>query len=434
MKCYRWILPLLLLAASAMPASAQQQLIVRDNLGLTGLNATCLLLNCTVSSSLGDPAGRVFLVEVNAAVDPLVFLTALLNQAGIVDAEVDQQVSLIEATAGPVPESLLDQTPVPYYGSTVWDGYATQPAAQIVHVLEAQKTFKVTGAGTVAMIDTGVDTQEPALLPVLVAGYNFINNTPNGSETGSLNQSSAAVLDGGGPTEPVYVNQETIAMVNQSSAAVLDQPGNSDFGHGTMTAGIVHLVAPTAMIMPLKAFSSNGSGYLSNIIRATYYAAQHGSKVISMSFSFSSASQEMTNAVHYANKKGIICVASSGNSGLDEVAYPAGISGVMGVASTSDYGTRSSFSNYGSDVWVAAPGEGIVSTYPYGTYSAEWGTSFSAPFVSGTAALLVQVSPNVNQQTAAAAIAHAVELSTNGMGNGQLDAYQAVQAWVEAQE
>lgn len=434
MKCYRWMLPLLLFVASVMPASAQQQIIVRDNLGLTGLNATCFLLNCKVASSLGDPAGQVFVIQVNAVVDPFVFLTVLLNQVGIVDAEVDQQVSLIEATAGPVPESLIDQTPLTYYGSAVWDGYATQPAAQIVNVLEAQQAFNVTGAGTVAMIDTGVDTQHPALVPVLVAGYNFINNTPNGSETGSLNQSSAAVLDGGGPGEPVYVNQQTIAMVNQSSAAVLDQPGNSDFGHGTMTAGIVHLVAPTAKIMPLKAFSSDGTGYLSNIIRATYYAAQHGSKVISMSFSFSSSSQEMSSAIHYANKKGIICVASAGNSGLDEVVYPAGISGVMGVASTSDYDTRSSFSNYGSDVWVAAPGEAIVSTYPYGTYSAGWGTSFSAPFVSGTAALLVQVSPNVNEQTAAAAIANAVQLSTPGMGNGRLDTYQAVQAWVEGQK
>jgi subtilisin family serine protease len=366
---------------------------------------------------------------VNGSLSPLLFLTTLLDQVGIVDAELDQPVSLIEATAGPVPESLLDETPLPYYGASVWDGYANQLAAQIVEVQQAQSTFNVSGAGIVAMIDTGVDTQHPALVPVLVSGYNFINNTANGSETGTLNQSTAALLDGSGP---VYLNGTTVAVLNQSTAALLDGSGNADFGHGTMTAGIVHLVAPTAKIMPLVAFSSNGTGYLSNIIKATYYAGSHGAKVISMSFSFTSPSSEMTAAIKAITKKGIICVASAGNNGTNAVVYPAGIPGVMGVASVSDYGTRSSFSNYGSDVWVAAPGEAIVSTYPYGTYSAGWGTSFSAPFVSGTAALLVQVSPTVNQETAAVAIGNAVALSASGMGNGELDVYQAVQAWTEA--
>jgi len=444
MKFCRWMLPCLLLAAIITPASAQlgiasrqlripsaqQQIIVRDQLGLAGLNTSCVLLGCNVSMNLGDPSGQVFLITVDSSVDLNFFLNSILSQLGIVDAEVDQQLSLIEVTAGPIPESLLDQTPIPYYAAPVWDGYANQPAAQIISVQQAQNTFNVSGAGVVAMIDTGVDTQHPALVPVLVPGYNYITNTNNGSETGSLNQSSAALLDGG---EPTYLNGTTVAVVNQSTAALLDQSGNGDFGHGTMTAGIVHLVAPTANIMPLVAFSPNGTGYLSNIIRATYYAAQNGSKVISMSFSYPSPSQEMASAIQYANNNGIICVASAGNNGANQVVYPAGIPGVMGVASTSDSDARSSFSNYGADVWVAAPGEGIVSTYPYGTYSAGWGTSFSAPFVSGTAALLVQVSSTVNQQTAAAAIANAIPLSNgSGMGNGLLDVYQAVQAWVDA--
>ncbi len=432
MKCPQWILSLIFLSALVSFANAQQGIIVRDSLGAAGLNATCLLLDCQVSMNLGDPAGQVFLVKVNATTDLTVFLTSLLGQLGVVDAEIDQQLGLVEAAAGPVPESLLDQTPIPYYGAAVWDGYANQPAAQIVSVQQAQSTFNVSGAGVVAMIDTGVDTQHPALVPVLVPGYNFINDTPSGSDTGSLDQSSAALLDGDDP-EPTYLNGTTIAVLSQSSAALLDQPGNADFGHGTMTAGIVHLVAPAAKIMPLVAFSDNGTGYLSNIIQATYYAVENGAKVISMSFSFTSPSTEMTQAIRTANRQGVICVASAGNNGADVVVYPAGIAGVMGVASTSDLDTRSSFSNYGSDVWVAAPGEAIVSTYPYGTYSASWGTSFSAPFVSGTAALLVQVSPKVNQQTAASAIANAVPLSSSGMGYGELDVYQAVEAWVNAQ-
>jgi subtilisin family serine protease len=427
MKRYYWILCLLLLTVAVQPASAQQRLIVRDELGASGLQLTCFVLNCNVGINLGDPSGQVFLITVNDSVNLNSFLTLLLNEVGVVNAEVDQQLLLVGAAAGPVPESLTDSTPLVYYGSPVWNGYVNQPAAEIVQVARAQSTFQVAGAGTVAMIDTGVDTQHPALVPVLVPGYNFIDNTPSGSEMGDVNESSAAVLDG---AEPTAVNSSTIAVVSESSAAVLDGGEYSAFGHGTMTAGIVHLVAPQANIMPLKAFAADGTGYISNIIRATYYAVQHNGKVLSMSFSFSPSSDEMVRAIHYANSKGLICVASAGNDGEDVVVYPAGLTNVMGVASTSDYYTRSNFSNYGSDVWVSAPGEGIVSTYPYGTYAAGWGTSFSAPFVSGTAALLVNVSASVNQQSAAAAIANAQSISGAGMGNGLLDTYTAVQSWV----
>ncbi|HTC49148.1 MAG TPA: S8 family serine peptidase [Candidatus Aquilonibacter sp.] len=428
MKRSCWILLLLILTALPQ-AFSQQRVIVRDTLGVAGVKTTCLILNCNVSLNLGDPSGELFLITINDPLPLNSILSLLLNQIGIVDAEADQQLSLVEATVGPIPESLSDETPLPYYGAAVWDGYANQPASAIVQVQEAQGAFAVTGAGTVAMIDTGVDTQHPALVPVLVQGYNFINDTPSGSEMGDVNESTAAVLDGGSPA-PAIVNSSTVAVLNESTAAVLDGGPYSAFGHGTMTAGIVHLVAPTAKIMPLKAFSADGTGYLSNIIQATYYAAKNGGKVISMSFSLGSYSQAMANAITYANGKGIICVASAGNSGEDISVYPAALSAVMGVASTTDYDTRSSFSNYGSDVWVAAPGEGVISTYPYGTYSAGWGTSFSAPFVSGTAALLVDVSASVNQQSAAAAIAHALEISSSGMGNGRLNVYAAVQSWL----
>ncbi len=432
MRRYCGVLLLTLLVAVIPQASAQQRLIVRDQLGLSGLKITCLVLNCNVGAKLGDPSGHLFLITVDDSVNLTSFLSVLLRQLGVVDVEVDQQLFLIRATAGPVPESLIDETPLVYYGTPVWNGYVNQPAAQIVQVLQTQSAFHVSGAGTVAMIDTGVDTQHPVLVPVLVPGYNFINNTPNADETADVNQSSAAVLDGG-TGEPTYVNSSTIAVLNQSSAAVLDGGQYSAFGHGTMTAGIVHMVAPTAKIMPLKAFSADGTGYVSNIIQATYYAAQHNAKVISMSFSFSSSSTEMASAINYANGRGVICVASAGNDGQDELVYPAALPNVMGVASTSDYDTPSSFSNYGPDVWVAAPGEGIVSTYPYGTYAAGWGTSFSAPFVSGTAALLVNISAGVNQKSAAAAIARARWISSD-MGNGRLDTYQAVQSWVDGTE
>jgi subtilisin family serine protease len=100
----------------------------------------------------------------------------------------------------------------------------------------------------------------------------------------------------------------------------------------------------------------------------------------------------------------------------------------MGVASTSDYDTRSSFSNYGSQlVWVAAPGEGIITTYPWSSYAAGWGTSFSTPFVSGAAALIVGLNGSANYSQASWAIAHAKTLS-NDLHYGRLDLTRAIPA------
>jgi subtilisin family serine protease len=105
----------------------------------------------------------------------------------------------------------------------------------------------------------------------------------------------------------------------------------------------------------------------------------------------------------------------------------------MGIASTSDYDTLSSFSNYGNiDVWIAAPGEYVISTFPGGTFAASSGTSFSSPLVAGSADLLMSVQPNgLRQASAANALAHAVKLTPN-LNNGRLDVYQALSAWINA--
>ena len=137
----------------------------------------------------------------------------------------------------------------------------------------------------------------------------------------------------------------------------------------------------------------------------------------------------MQKAVQYAGGRGVICAAAAGNNGADEILYPAGYSTlVMGVASTTDNDTLSSFSNYGAAVWVASPGEAIITTYPFGTYAAGWGTSFSTPFVSGGVALLVSLSQSVNQSQAASAMGYAQWISP-GVGQGRIDLYQALSAF-----
>jgi len=437
-------------------AAPQTRLVVSDSLGLNGILNLCALLGCSTVEGLGDPKGQLFMIQIPSALAPLTSLLDL-NLLGLVSIETDQFVQTQGASAGAVPSYLSDEAPYTYYGTSVWHGYVYQPANTLIRTGTTQSTFNTAGSGVVvADIDTGVDPNHPVLKNVLLTGYDFTRNQSGGSEMSDVSQSTVAVLDGDN-VQTAQVSQSTVAVLDQSTVAVLDgNPNYAAFGHGTMTAGLIHLVAPQAQILPLKAFQANGTGYNSDILRAIYYAVAHGAKVINMSFNYTASSQQLANAVNYATTSGVICVAAAGNSGEQTTVYPGALKGVIDVASTSDQDTQSTFSNYGAPpVWLAAPGEGVMTTYPYGTYAAGWGTSFSTPLVTGTTALMVSeynthsssgggglslsllgltISlggsnlPSWEPQ-AAKALAHAHNISDPQLGNGRLDTYQAVQAW-----
>jgi subtilisin family serine protease len=434
----RWLVCLVLalfVVSAAMPAAAAEgDKIVRTKSGLDGwkvINSVCALLGCTVLLSLDTAPGQTqpsSLFLVRGLVTTVVNL--LLSLLGVVSIEPDRPVELAQAApydgdqaSAAVLNELWRRDPMSYYGTTVWEGYLEQPASAIVGVRDAHCDSGLTGAGIVAVIDTGVDAEHPALKPRLTAGYDFTRNAPGGGETAGVGQASAAVLN-----DVHWVNGSTAAAVDQASAAVLNDPDNAAFGHGTMVAGVVHLVAPEARIMPLKAFRNDGQGYTSDILRAIYYATLKGAKVINMSFSRPTSSPELKRAVDYATGRGVIAVASAGNDGSSAAVYPAALGNVMGIASTSNADTRSSFSNYGSaNVWVAAPGEGIITTYPGGSFAATWGTSFAAPFVAGAAALVVDMRATATNAQVASAVSKAKRL-TSDLHYGRLALDQTIAA------
>ena len=433
---------MLLVLLWAVPARAQNGVIVRTTLGVQGLQLLCLAQNCSVVSALDGALNQVFLLT--TPLNPQILVNTLILLPGIVNAELDQVLSLIAAAnlvPSPIPTALMsNRTLVPYpanSGTLVWSSYATQPAAGVVEVQNAQSQFHVTGTGIVADIDTGVDPNHEALQGVLLPGYDFTRNQVGGSEMTDLSPTftQPTPCDSTTCPAPVQVNQSSAAILDQSSAAILDTNTQyAAFGHGTMVMGVIHLVAPTAQLLPLKAFKSDGTADLSNIVRAIYYGVQNNASVINMSFDTKTASTELKNALDYANQLGLVSVASAGNDGMQETVYPAALQNdVMGVASigstTASDSTRSTFSNFGDGiVWVAAPGEEIVTTYPFSSYAAGWGTSFSAPFVSGAAALARSLKAAMTEAEAAAALAQAAPLIGPGLGHGRLDLVPALQS------
>ncbi len=390
---------------------------------------------------IGTPANNegVSAVSTSDSRTPAAVVAEVVADPDVQGFEIDQSTLVAESVSGiqlnqstaVILDAAAPQVSVSYFGGDVWKSYVQQPATVLTRLEDAQKS--ATGTGVVAIIDTGVDPDQPVLIGSLVPGYDFVHNTVIGSEWNDLDASVEAVLD---PSSVTASGQNVVAQVNQSTAVILDQSTAvildnlqlpAAFGHGTMVAGIVHLVAPTAQIMPLKAFSDDGSANLSDIVRAIYYAADNGAQVINMSFSLPSPSTELAKAIDYATGQGVACVASVGNGGTESVEFPAGFHNVFGVASTSNLDVRSTFSNFGGAVTqLAAPGEGIVTLYPGGLYAVASGTSFAAPFVTGAFTLLKQIDPDLKPIEALAAFSKVKRL-TPELGFGRLDLYEAVQ-------
>ena len=175
-----------------------------------------------------------------------------------------------------------------------------------------------------------------------------------------------------------------------------DNNPEDNYGHGTHTAGTSAAqtnngigVAGVAWNCKFAAYRV-GNYYLSNsaIVSSINDARTKGAYVISMSFGSGQSSSSIQNALTSAYNAGIVNVASAGNSGSTGKNYPAAYSNVIAVASSNTSDGRSSFSNYGNWVDVAAPGENILSTYLQKQYSYMDGTSMSCPHVSGMAVYL----------------------------------------------
>lgn len=267
-----------------------------------------------------------------------------------------------------------------------------------------------TGAGrTIAVLDTGINYNHAELSSSYVGGKDFVNN---------------------------------------------DNDPFDDNGHGTHVSGIITAdgvypnakgVAPDAGILAGKVLSASGSGSISNVIAAIYWAADDSSvNVISLSLGTSQTFKnsncdsyipDLTIAINYAVGKGKAVVAAAGNS-PSGVSSPGCVSSTIAVGAVDKKDKIASFSGRGysmRDHGVVAPGVSIFSTWLDTGYAYASGTSMATPMVSGTIALMTQKNSSLNvNQVKGILWTTSKDLGSSGYdntyGHGRIDAYSAVGA------
>ncbi|MBB6023089.1 thermitase [Paenibacillus sp. JGP012] len=245
----------------------------------------------------------------------------------------------------------------------------------------------------IAIIDTGVQLNHPELASKLLPGYDYVD----------------------------YDN--------------IPEDGN---GHGTHVAGIAASItnngvgiagtAPLASIVPIRVLDNNGQGTIGNVGNGLVFAANNGVQVVNLSLGGPAGDAFLQAAVQYAWDRGAVIIAAAGNDNTSYPIVPASYPNVIAVASTNSYDLKSNFSNYGSWVDMAAPGDAILSTYLGNSYAYLSGTSMAAPQVAGAAALLAARGKN-NAQIRDALCFASDPISGSGIywTYGRLNAYQSLQ-------
>ncbi|TGA92476.1 type VII secretion-associated serine protease mycosin, partial [Streptomyces sp. MZ04] len=275
-----------------------------------------------------------------------------------------------------------------------------------------------TGKGVrVAVIDTGVDVKNPQL-------------------------KSAVDVSKGRNLLPKNLKDENGNKLKRGK-----ENGTTDeVGHGTRVAGIIAArpakgtgfvgLAPDATLIPIQQNDAEGHGTAQTLATAINYAVAADADVINISQDTANAVKPtpiLKQAVDRALAREKVIVASAGNDGLGgnvKPTYPASYEGVLAVAASDRNNERAPFSQSGEFVGVAAPGVDVISTVPRGGHCSDNGTSFSAPYVAGVAALIKSKHSDWTSRQITAQIKQTAERSVAGhdilVGWGVVDPVRAL--------
>ncbi|MDO8847310.1 MAG: S8 family serine peptidase [Coriobacteriia bacterium] len=355
--------------ASASPAVSATQVVIRprSSAGMKALETRLKRDGATVLERSKD--GESLLVEVPEGHGSAQYARDI---AAAVPTEVAQPLGYVHASAVPSDPDYSLQWGLPAIGApAAWD--RSWGEADVV----------------VAVIDSGVDLDQPDLVDQIVAGgWDYVGD------------------DG--------VPDDVLGHGTHVAGIVVAEANNGVLGSGT---------APGCRILPMRVLDATGNGNTFDVSEAIYDATDLGVDVINMSLGSSSQDDYVSLAVAYALAHDVVVVAAAGNCNptrLSNVEYPArepGVIAVGAIQNTTPY-TIASFSQDGADLDVVAPGVYIYSTV-MGTVGQYWqGTSMATPFVAGTAALMRSADPTATQAEIAAALtATATDLGTAGRDN-----------------
>lgn len=164
---------------------------------------------------------------------------------------------------------------------------------------------------------------------------------------------------------------------------------NDDNGHGTHVFGICSSIAPAASYYIYKVLGGDGLGVYSNVVKAIYEAIEDGVDIINMSLGGDKHEKDLEIAIEKAEKSGILVICASGNTGRNQILFPANQETVVAVGAVNRFKVLANFSTTGEQIDIVAPGVDIISNFPGGVMRASSGTSMAAPHVSGVAALII---------------------------------------------
>lgn len=310
-----------------------------------------------------------------------------------------------------------------------------------------------TGKGViVAVVDTGIDYDHEDLEESLwinsaedINGNNRFDPWPSDSIfDGRSGDIDGIDNDGNGFKDDVigydFIDQE---LINFGDYRIPDGDPFDEQDHGTTVAGLIAAknnneigitgAAFDSKIMTLRAFDAGGEGESDDVARCIIYAALNGAKVINMSFGEQFRSPIVADAIEFAYSMGCVLVSSSGNSNNFRQHYPSDLPEVISCAGTNEENNKYGFSNYGGYIDIAAPGTDVLTTSRNNNYRRVNGTSFAAPFVSATAALLFEKDSDLSAKQIRSIIQNSsFDLGENGwdedFGSGIVDMRKALQS------